>query len=330
MEPFKLTSRAFNRILVRALSTQSSSTTADVKSRPYEDIPGPRGVYQWPVIGTVLLFKPFSKYTPETFHKLLDEMFDKFGPIIKLRLGAPHVIVSDPEDFQTVFRTEGKYPVRTPITLVTALSKRNGLKDSLPNLQGQEWHTLRSPLNRQLLKADSALHYLDQQNEVAEEFAAILEKQKLNPEDLSELFFKFAAESIGLVTFNSRLGFFNPDIDRESKEFLKASRDAIKLVYYSQSGKSIAHTWYRNKTYREYEVVALTARRFAWKHLKQAKEENQRRQKEGTLKTEEPNLLLSLTEEKTLSDDDISNIMSSLYSAATDSVGFLFCCLVTQ
>ncbi|KAI8740838.1 cytochrome P450 27C1 isoform X1 [Biomphalaria glabrata] len=314
MGSFKVSSRILKKTLTRALST-----TPDFQPKPFEAIPGPKGCYQWPVVGTLLLFKPFSNYTPETFHKLLDDMFDKYGPIIKLRLGAPHVIVSDPEDFQTVFRNEGKFPVRTPISLITALSKRTGLKDSMPNLKGQEWHTLRSPLNRHLLKADSALHYLEQQNQVAEEFAKLLAEQNMNPEDLAELFFRFAAESIALVTFNRRLGFFSPDIDDESKQFLQASRDGIKLIYYSQSGKSIAHTWYRNQTYREYEKVALITRRFAWKHLEIAREENRRREKEGTLNTEEPNLLLSLTKESSLSDDDISNIMSSLYSAATDS-----------
>ena len=43
-------------------TAQSTSSEDGASPLPFSAIPGPRGVAQWPVLGAVMLFKPFSKF----------------------------------------------------------------------------------------------------------------------------------------------------------------------------------------------------------------------------------------------------------------------------
>ncbi|XP_059155786.1 cytochrome P450 10-like [Physella acuta] len=233
-------------------STTSYSTTV-TEGKPFEEMPGPRGIYTWPLIGTALHFKPFTEYTAETSHKLVDSLFDKYGPVVKVQLGRKLVMVSDPKDIETVFRNEGKYPNRPPVELVEVYQKRRGITKTLTVEQGENWYRLRSAVNKRLMRADSATHYLQQQNHVTDDFIKILATNSLRPEELSELFYRYASESIGVVTFNKRLGYLDNSADEEANKFLEASKTVFRQIHMSMSGKSLMHNLYRNKTYRIFE-----------------------------------------------------------------------------
>ncbi|XP_059155796.1 probable cytochrome P450 12a5, mitochondrial [Physella acuta] len=309
--------RRISRVTSSFVRGQTYATETDCK--PFQDIPGPKGIYQWPLIGTMLLFKPFTEFTAETVHKLIDSMFDRYGPVVRLQLGREMVMVSDVRDIETVFRREGKYPNRPPIELVEVLFERNGYKKSIMIEQGENWYKLRSAVNKRLMKADSASHYLEPQNLVADDFVQILANQKLEPEQLSDLFYRYASESIGVVTFNKRLGFMDGSADKEEREFLEASKVAFEQIHMSMSGKSVLHKFYRNKTYRTFEQAIWVMKRNSSAHAAKAREIIKQKEKEGTLNPEEPNLLLSLASEKNFSDEDVSNMIDSLYTAGTDS-----------
>lgn len=47
---------------VRDLSTSGCPMSDEAKAKPFHAIPGPGGLYQWPFIGSLLNFKPFSKF----------------------------------------------------------------------------------------------------------------------------------------------------------------------------------------------------------------------------------------------------------------------------
>ncbi|CAL1535881.1 unnamed protein product [Lymnaea stagnalis] len=307
------------RIPTRCASTVENVETDQVEARPFRDIPGPRGMYRWPIIGSILLFKPFSKHTTETTQTMLNEMFDQYGPIFQIVMGTKMIVTSDPKDFKTVFNNEGKYPYRPGIKLIDLYFTRNNLKKDVSMLQGEEWHALRAPVNRRLLKADSATHYLEPQNAVADDFVKNLESRDLEAIELSNLLFRYAGESIGVVTFNQRLGFLNDDMNEESKVFLDAAMISSKAIIKSFTGESIAHSLYRNSAYREYEAAHTTLRRISGMYTKRAKEIMNKQKEEGTLNAEEPNLLLSLASEETLSEDDVSNIVLTLYTAGSES-----------
>ncbi|CAL1548157.1 unnamed protein product [Lymnaea stagnalis] len=308
-----------HRLQVRTSSTAGSVATDQVEARPFEEIPGPRGMYRLPIIGSMLLFKPFSKYTAETYPQLLNELFDRHGPIMKLNLASPMVVVSDPKDFETVFANEGKYPYRPSDPITEQYLKRSTRKLPMTGVHGEEWHALRTPVNRRLMKADSATHYLEPQNQVADDFVKILETRDLKNEDQADLFYRFASESIGVVTFNQRLGYLDNKSDVASIKFLEAAKSLFLQIAKGVTGRSVGHNWYRNSTLREYERAVDIMIGNSKVHTKKAIEITEQQRRDGTLNPEEPNLLLSLASEKALTDDDVSNTIIALYVAGTDS-----------
>ncbi|KAH9500873.1 hypothetical protein Btru_073212 [Bulinus truncatus] len=108
----------------RAMSSVSQTSTEQAEVKPFEEIPDPGGIYQWPVIGSIINYKSFTTFTPEELPDMLNNMLDKYGPVVKLRLGSPFVVVSDPKDFETAYRNEGKYPRRPSLELSEKLSER--------------------------------------------------------------------------------------------------------------------------------------------------------------------------------------------------------------
>ncbi|KAH9509806.1 hypothetical protein Btru_045256 [Bulinus truncatus] len=301
----------YKSVLTQPVSTQST-TEGREHTKPFEDIPGPRGIYQWPFIGPLLLFRSNT----DGVDVVLDKLFDQYGPIVKVQLFSPHVLISDPKDFETVFRNEGRSPQRPKFTIVDAFSKRQNLQEPLVNLQGDEWYNLRDAANKRLMKVNSALHYLQQQNEVADDFVKILSTQDVKSD---EILLRYTSESVGVVVFNKRLGFLDSDISDETRDIFDATKNVGELLALAESGRSVAHTLYRNKTYREFERAYLTIRRNASDQVNKAKEELVRREKEGQVDPSEQNLLLSLTSEKSLTDDDVNNILSSMYIGGADS-----------
>ncbi|XP_059155843.1 probable cytochrome P450 12d1 proximal, mitochondrial isoform X2 [Physella acuta] len=295
----------------------SRDQTAPVK--PFKDIPGPGGLYRWPVIGTMLHFKPFTEYNAETIRGLFDSLHKRYGTILKVRLGEMTVMTSDPKDFETVFRNEGRWPVRPPVDIDVVYIKRNNLKENLASVQGEAWQKLRTPMNKRLMKADSAHHYIEAQNVVADEFVHILSTKELDAEEMADYFFRYASESIGVVTFNTRLGFFNKSDGGESDEFLHASKEQFRIINDTFSGKSVLYKLFRDKTYRRYEKAMNVIIKHADKHTSKAKESIQSKLADGSLHPDDPNLLFSLMAEKSLTTEDISFLATSLYSGGTDS-----------
>ncbi|XP_059155835.1 probable cytochrome P450 12d1 proximal, mitochondrial [Physella acuta] len=111
----------------------------------------------------------------------------------------------------------------------------------------------------------------------------------------------------------------SPNPDEDTKTFLQASQDIFNTMNKSMNGESIAHTWYKNKTYREFERASGIITKNSAKHAAQARKVIEEQTKAGTLNPDEPNLLLSLSAEKGLDFDQVAMIIDTLYVAGTDS-----------
>ncbi|XP_059176957.1 probable cytochrome P450 12a5, mitochondrial [Physella acuta] len=302
---------------LRWISVVSSVSKYEVKS--FEEIPGPKGLYNVPYIGPALFFKPFGKFTTQTIDKLFESLHDKYGPVVRVQLDYPYVMVENLKDIEAVFRNEGKYPFRNSTDIFKVVYERNGYKPALSHTQGEEWHALRTPVNKRLMKADSAYHYLVPQNAVADDFVNILATQNLTPAEINDLFFHYTSESIGVVAFNDRLGFLDRCLDKEKSEFLAATKDFFSVIAAGLSGKIMTYKWYKSRVYRKMDNCLRTIRENSRKHISKARETIEQRKREGTFHPEEPNLLLSLVAEEALDDEDVSNILDALYLAGTDS-----------
>ncbi|KAH9489639.1 hypothetical protein Btru_045543 [Bulinus truncatus] len=298
----------------------------DVKS--FDEVPGPKGIYQWPVIGTLLLYKPFTNYTSENNHLLFDLLLSKYGPVVKLQLGQLAVLISDPKDMETIFKNEGRYPICPAMEISKVYEKRNGLKSSLLTSDGKEWHRLRRPLNKILLRPNAAAYYLKSHNAIADEFVGLVTKENLSPKEQMDVFYRYSAESGGVISFNTRLGLLSPSSDnKEAIDLYHRTIEMSRAVQKTFCGESIAHNWYRNKTYREFEHHFNIVRRHAGNHLQEAKKELKKPSPEEVKGDDEPNILLSLLMEKSLDDEDIRNIMDTLYFSAGESTARSLHCL---
>ncbi|RUS90956.1 hypothetical protein EGW08_001260, partial [Elysia chlorotica] len=135
------------------------------------------------------------------------------------------------------------------------------------------WQRLRTPLNRHLTKVDSAEHYLDSQNSVAEEFAKILSSGPRSAKEIQDWFFKYSTECVGLVCLNTRLGLMDPQVpvDSAALVFLEDSKNIFLQIANVLNGKSIMHDYYLNKTYREYERSNSFVRSYIKSRLRRAK-----------------------------------------------------------
>ncbi|GFN79520.1 cytochrome p450 10-like [Plakobranchus ocellatus] len=187
--------------------------------------------------------------------------------------------------------------------------------------QGKAWYALRSPANKRLLKPGSASHYLSQQNEVADDLVEILSTRRLNAKEQAETFFKYASESIGVVCFNDRLGFLEPPARRslETQRFSQASLKHFQLLMHSVTGESIAHKFYRNKTYREFEDTCNIMNEITDKYLHKAITELQMRKQDHGFNYNGPNLLYSFLSDSSLEYSQVKAIMNNLYNGGTDS-----------
>ncbi|KAK0039927.1 cytochrome P450 27C1-like isoform X1 [Biomphalaria pfeifferi] len=308
-----------NLIPIRLLSSVTQMHEGQVKVRPFSEMPGPKGIYQWPVIGTVLHYKPFTKHTPEKIHRLMNELFDKYGPVVKFRMGPQTVAVCDPKDFETVFRNEGQYPVRPTLDIVTAYNKRNGHKETFAQLQGEEWHARRTPLNKRLVRSDSASYYLEQQSQVAEDLVRALAKEDLTAEDFQDLFYRYASESIFLVAFNRRLGLFKEEPDKISVDFVQAAKTSTQMLQDALLGKLFMTKWLKNSSYKKFESLLNFQKKVTADCVMEARKVLEDRIKSGDFKADEPNLLFSLLSEINMTDEDINDAVGTLYAAGTES-----------
>ena len=85
----------------------AKETAEDGGVRPFEDMPGPKKSFK----SIVNLYRKSEGLTKG--YKLNQSFFAKYGPIFKENmLGFNAVHITDPDDYERVFRAEGKYPRR--------------------------------------------------------------------------------------------------------------------------------------------------------------------------------------------------------------------------
>ena len=113
-----------------AISSIHLQTQGDEKPLSFDEIPGPQGR-----LSTAVAFYRQSEGFRKQ-HKLMEKLFDDYGPIFKEQVTekTPVVHAMEPNDFETVFRAEGKYPKRTPLDFVEEYSRRRSLPPGLASM----------------------------------------------------------------------------------------------------------------------------------------------------------------------------------------------------
>ena len=97
-----------------------SAENSEREVRPFNDIPA----LETGLTSTIRYFRETEGFTK--VFKLSNQLFTKHGPIFKEDsfFGSPAVHIIDPEDFEKVFRSEGRYPRRPPMEIWIEHRKR--------------------------------------------------------------------------------------------------------------------------------------------------------------------------------------------------------------
>lgn len=141
-------------------------------------IPGPLTL---PIWGNLYKYK-FGIYNILKYHKVLDMLYKKYGPIVKEKYGNEIVIhIFDPNDSKTVFQNEDKYPRVVPLqeTIQLYREKKN-MSLGLGNLNGEEWYRLRKSVRHLMLRPKDVQHFLPKLNELGDELIQRISEDK-NP-----------------------------------------------------------------------------------------------------------------------------------------------------
>ena len=129
--------RIFAPVSLRLISQRTEAipgihlqTPIDEKHLPFDEIPGPQGK-----LSTAVAFYRQSEGFRK-FHKLMEKLFDEYGPIFKEQVTekTPVVHVMEPKDFETVYRAEGKYPRRMQMYFLEEYNRRRGIPPRLSTL----------------------------------------------------------------------------------------------------------------------------------------------------------------------------------------------------
>ncbi|KAK7862549.1 hypothetical protein R5R35_009018 [Gryllus longicercus] len=138
-------------------------------------------------------------------------MFDKYGPVVRLQgiFGGDIVFVARPELIETVYKEEGKYPLRSALDSLEKYRSEHR-KQSIAGpfvMFGPDWESLRSKL--EVPFTQSVGHFGSQLEAIGDDFMSnlktLLNRQEETPENFHTEIFKWAFESVALVTLGKRM-----------------------------------------------------------------------------------------------------------------------------
>lgn len=167
-----------------------------------------------------------------------------YGPIIKVPgiLNIDEAIMlTDPNDFELAFRTEGPYPHRVLLKVfehyfTKVCPKRYQVRGGLVTQHGEDWYRLRSITNPILLKPSTVGLYTKQTDKISMDFVDRIRKVRDSNNETPANFLteinKWAAESTANFAFDTRLNLFKGDQRAEHKralQFVSAVDKSLEL-----------------------------------------------------------------------------------------------------
>ncbi|KAM7308553.1 ecdysone 20-monooxygenase isoform X2 [Ixodes scapularis] len=143
--------------------------------KPFHQIPGPKP--SLPLIGTSWQYFRWGRYSLYQLHEACADKYRRYGDVMKeeYQWQVPIVHAFNPEDFETIFRHQGRCPIRPANEFVRKYRTEHPHKYSnvgLSNALGEEWHTLRTALAPVLLQMRSVPGLAAQQSEICEDFVS--------------------------------------------------------------------------------------------------------------------------------------------------------------
>lgn len=234
-------------IAVRRCSTIAPASSTSLKS--YEELPSvPGGL---PFLGSFIKLgaKPhgWEKHTNNL--QLFREKHDPqdlgllrmtsrlFNPVGEGRF----LVFFDPKDVEIAYKHEGKYPYRgngfAPL-LKWRQSRPDIFEETTGVLmeEGERWHHVRSLVQQDMMRPKSAMYYLDQIQDIGNDFAAFLDREMSSSADgktirgLLPQLYNYGYEGSAAIALNRRMRVFDENPDPEVLKQLIEVRNVIEML----------------------------------------------------------------------------------------------------
>ncbi|XP_055698585.1 probable cytochrome P450 12a4, mitochondrial [Phlebotomus papatasi] len=208
-----------------------------VNVKPYNEIPGPSA---FELVKSSSL--PGGKYYKKDFVDFLSAFRQEYGDISKIPgvFGKNDIIlVYDPEDFKTVFQTQGQYPIRRGIETIHHY-RTKVRKDFYQGVigfadQGKSWWDFRQKVNAVMMKPQITRKYVPSVDEVTQDFVkrlhSLRDKNMETPSDLYVELNMWALESIAQITLDTRLGIFDNSTNKNMHSLMNDLKVFFDLTY---------------------------------------------------------------------------------------------------
>ncbi|KAF5295478.1 hypothetical protein FQR65_LT10466 [Abscondita terminalis] len=273
--------------------------------KPFCEMPTLRSI---PFLGHAYLFLPWGKYKTERLTEAVVNISKSLGSIFKLKLGGIDIVMTTNADHtETLFRKEGRMPIRPPFPALIHYRKKTFNSVGVVPGNGEEWYKFRTGAIP-LLKPNLVKAYKKAHAEIAEDFIKYIEKNLDENLVLSDLFnhlLKFTIEAISVVCPGHRL--FCLSGKEDADRVIEASNNFMEGLYSTLIGMP---TWkiYKNSGYRKLENIDFAPKGFPalYKILEECDRENP--------------YMLSLFENKNLTREDTVMLAVEIFLGGIDAV----------
>ncbi|MBN3300942.1 CP27A protein, partial [Amia calva] len=144
----------------------------------------------------------------------------KYGNLWKMTFKGRDVVnVADAQLIEKVLRNEGTFPSRGDIKEWKEYRVQNNLEFGPVLREGEDWHRLRAVLNQRILKPREAKLY----------FLKETKGSGIMVYDLANEMYRFSFEGVSSIVLGSRLGCLQPNIPKETQEFINAVGTMLQM-----------------------------------------------------------------------------------------------------
>ncbi|XP_068094501.1 cytochrome P450 11B, mitochondrial [Hyperolius riggenbachi] len=204
---------------------------------PYQAIPT-TGRNSW-----LNLIQYWRKNSFQRLHHVMEENFNRLGPIYKEKLGThTSVNIMLPQDVARLFQSEGVFPRRMTMEAWSKHREMRNHKQGVFLLNGEPWRSDRIVLNKEVLSVSGVQKFTPFLDEVAGDFVTFM-RRRINKNtrgaltvDLYADLFRFTLEASSYVLYGQRLGLLEEHPPADSLRFIGAVETMIKttlpLLYY--------------------------------------------------------------------------------------------------
>ncbi|CAC5413945.1 CYP49A [Mytilus coruscus] len=324
-------SKYVNGFKVQYYSCRTSTTIADARNepplnntadvKPFNKVPGPRGLYNIPYLGAALHFKPFSKYQPGDVNIVLDNLKQKYGDIYKIKFGTNNmVIISHPDYAKTVLQANYEQHKKIDFDISTIFHERTKTTKGMVLLIGQEWAERRKPAQEKMLRPAVVASYVPLIESVTDDFINVLRK-KTEVNDLLWELLNYTTESVGMLTLNKRLGCL--DTEKNNPAVVASIiRNVLDMFQAAMFMPFKSYLYFRTPFYKRFEKNMLKFGEIVNAELALQKDFLTKLLHEGKLDEyleKEPNFMYSLLSDSRVIDDQVNSIVMDLFGAGIDS-----------